>query len=100
MRNCQRSRVLYLTLSAMQFEIVVFTASKQVYADRVIDYLDPQGTLVQHRVYRDHCVEWQCNYLKDLAVLGRDLARTAIVDNSPLAFSLRTFVFLLARYGS
>ncbi len=58
-------------------------------ADRVIDFLDPDGTLIHHRVYRDHCVEWQCNYLKDLVVLGRDLARTAIVDNSPLAFSLQ-----------
>jgi CTD small phosphatase-like protein 2 len=39
--------------------------------------------LFRHRVYRESCLFVEGNYLKDLSVLGRDLARVVIVDNSP-----------------
>lgn len=34
------------------FEIVVFTAAKQDYADFILDYLDPHKNLINHRLYR------------------------------------------------
>ncbi|GFR47617.1 hypothetical protein Agub_g9353 [Astrephomene gubernaculifera] len=71
------------------FEVVVFTASQRIYAERLLDILDPGSELVRHRIYRDSCVVVDGNYLKDLSVLGRDLAHTVIVDNSPQAFGFQ-----------
>lgn len=69
-------------------EVIVFTASLRSYADQVLDVLDPTHTLISHRLYREHCVEIEGLFIKDLRVLGgRRLEDLTLVDNSAYSFA-------------
>lgn len=70
------------------FEVMVFTASHKCYADVVLDYLDPTGDLIHHRLYRDHCISVEGVLLKDLRIFGnRRLQDLVIVDNAAYSFA-------------
>lgn len=45
------------------YEVVVFTASLNKYADPVLDRLDP-GQTVAHRLFRESCFNHRGNYVK------------------------------------
>lgn len=70
------------------FEVVVFTASTKLYADVVLDHIDPERKLIQHRLYRDSCITTRDNVcIKDLRIFkNRDLKDIIIVDNAVYSF--------------
>jgi len=92
---------LFLEIVARSFEVVVFTASQQTYADRVLDMLDPTGKTIHHRLYRPHCTEHRGAYFKELGLLGRPLSRCILVDNSPVSCACNADNSVLCRswYG-
>eukprot|EP00257_Ricinus_communis_P016736 XP_015574996.1 uncharacterized protein LOC8284026 isoform X1 [Ricinus communis] len=79
----------FLERVAELFEVVIFTASQSIYAAQLLDILDPEKKLISRRVYRESCIFTDGSYTKDLTVLGVDLAKVAIIDNSPQVFSLQ-----------
>jgi CTD small phosphatase-like protein 2 len=51
------------------FEVIIFTASHKCYADVVLNYLDPDGSLIHHRLYRESCIPIEGVNMKDLRIL-------------------------------
>jgi len=71
--------------------VVVFTASHKAYADVVLNFLDPKKELIQHRLYRDSCMETEEGvYIKDLRIIrNRNLKDLVIVDNAVYSFGFQ-----------
>ncbi|CAI2385968.1 unnamed protein product [Moneuplotes crassus] len=78
----------FLKTMSKYFEIVIFTAAIQDYADWAIDQFDSEG-YIKYRLYRQHALRCGSVYIKDLSRLGRDLRKTIIVDNVPENFQLQ-----------
>ena len=75
----------FLIEMAKHYEIVIYTASLNKYADPLLDLLDPQQT-IRYRLFRESCVYYEGSYVKDLSLLNRDLSQTIIIDNSPASY--------------
>ena len=68
------------------YEIIIFTAALQNYADLIISGLDPDG-VVSDKLYRQHTINKDNSYIKDLDKLGRDIKKVIIIDNISENFS-------------
>ncbi|XP_071715811.1 uncharacterized protein [Rutidosis leptorrhynchoides] len=79
----------FLERVSEMFQVFVFTASQSVYAKQLLDILDPNGTIISRRAYRESCIFADGSYTKDLTVLGVDLAKVVIIDNCPQVFRLQ-----------
>ncbi len=71
------------------FEIAIFTAAMQDYADGILDKLDPNKIYIKYRLYRQHTSISGISFVKDLTKLGRDLSKVIIIDNLPDNFKLQ-----------
>jgi CTD nuclear envelope phosphatase 1 len=68
------------------YNLIIFTASVQEYADPVIDWLERERKYFSGRYYRQHCTFRNGAYIKDLAQVEPDLSRVMILDNSPMSY--------------
>lgn len=79
----------FLQKVCSKYETHIFTAAVPLYADQVLNTLDPDQTLFAGRWYRDSCSydAQQQALVKDLNKLPfSQLDRVVLVDNNPLSF--------------
>ena len=70
------------------YEIIIFTASYQSYADLAINGIDKEKN-IKYRLYRQHIMKIGNTLIKDLSKLGRDLKKILIIDNCSDNYSLQ-----------
>ena len=71
------------------FEVAIFTAATKDYADSILDVIDPNKKLINHRLYRHHTTICDITFAKDLTKIGRNLNRCLIIDNLADNFKLQ-----------
>ena len=79
----------FLSNISKLYELVVFTAATQDYADPIIDAIELKGTKFEYRLYRMHTIVINNDFIKDLSRLGRDLSNIIIVDNMEQNYKLQ-----------
>ena len=82
----------FLKEMSQLYEIVIFTAGMEEYADWVLNQLDASKELIQYRLYRQHTINRSKEgplIIKDLSKLGRPINKTIIVDNLAENFILQ-----------
>lgn len=77
----------FLDFCLKYFDIAVFTAGCRDYADSVLDYLEKDKKYFKYRLYREHCINFNNIFIKDLSLFHCDLSKVVIIDNCLLSFA-------------
>ena len=75
----------FLSEMSKLYEIIIFTASLQEYAEPLLQSLD-KNKVIKYILNRKHCLYYQGNYIKDLKVFNRDIKDLIIIDNNPISY--------------
>jgi len=76
----------FLDVISQWYELIVFTASLEIYGAGVADHLDNGRHILQRRYYRQHCHYDSGSYSKNLSLISPDPSSIFILDNSPGAY--------------
>ncbi|KAH8348058.1 hypothetical protein KR084_003540 [Drosophila pseudotakahashii] len=91
----------FLDFVSKWYDLVIYTASLEVYAAQVVDLLDAGRGMMPRRFYRQHCRASTSLISKDLTLVNPDMSGTLIIDNSPYAYRdfpdnavpIKTFIY-------
>ena len=71
------------------YELIIFTSATKEYADPLIDSIEKKMKYFDFRLYRQHTIIWENEFVKDLGKIGRPMNKLIIVDNLPQNFRLQ-----------
>ena len=78
----------FLDYASQNFNLIIFTASDQQYADTIINYIEKDKKYFKMRLYRDNCIFIDPGlYIKDLRIIkDYDPMNVILMDNSLYSF--------------
>ena len=69
------------------FDLYIYTSSEKEYADMILKQIDPESRFFKKKFYKSSCQRAENGlYIKNLELVGQNLARTILVDNSTFSF--------------
>ena len=80
----------FLDYASENFDLIVFTASDQDYADTIINYIEKDKKYFKMRLYRNNCLFIEPGlYIKDLRIFNswKKMEDIIILDNSLFSFA-------------
>ena len=80
----------FLDYASENFDLIVFTASDQDYADTIINYIEKEKKYFKMRLYRNNCLFIEPGlYIKDLRIFNswKKMEDIIILDNSLFSFA-------------
>ena len=63
------------------YEIIIFSSGNKKYSDAMLDTIDVKRNMFDYRLYQEHCVIIDNDFVKDLSRIGRNIDKIIIVDN-------------------
>ena len=86
--NFRKNLKNFLKKVSKYFNLILFTAAYQEYADVIIDYIDPENIFFKKWFYRESCINLNDNInIKDLNIFNDiDLKHSVILDNNIYSF--------------
>ena len=79
----------FLEELSQYYELIAFTGSTQENANIIIDAIEEGKIFFDQRLYRNHMIIIDNDFVKDLSRIGRPLDKIIIVDNRPQNFRLQ-----------
>ena len=70
------------------FELILFSIDSKDVSYPIINMIENDKKYFDFKFYKDHCVLYKNNLIKDLTLIGRDLSKIIIVDNNETCFEL------------
>ena len=70
------------------FELILFSIDSKDFSYPIINMIENDKKYFDYKFYKDHCVLYKNNLIKDVTLIGRDLSKIIIVDNNETCFEL------------
>ncbi|KAL7716433.1 Mitochondrial import inner membrane translocase subunit TIM50 [Entamoeba marina] len=95
-----RPHVRYFLKSlSKKYEVVLFTAGTERYANQIIEELERDENFFTHKLYQNSCKNKFGHLLKNASKLGRDLKKVVCVDDNHYAWKSTENLITCKRYN-